>query len=521
MTMKSEICESKIKIRHHILPESVLFSPGVVQQARNNVCLLIDPASPNWVSTNMLGSAIIRRCDGRRTLREVTEWAGIEYGLNSDDTLDFIENAAQAGFVSTAPDTTPGYLGRSMVIAPAALEELWIYTNNSCPLRCEHCLVDGGIDNVVPMTTVEIRNLVDEALALGATRIYFTGGEPFLRKDLLDLVEYITSRVRLVILTSGVLVTKNIAQQLKALSGDNLMVQVSLEGPDAETNDIIRGDGSFDRALAGIKELIGVGIIPIISTTLTKLNYVRAPDTTRFLAALGIKDHHIIWLHECGRMRSSSADLILSGEEIAQTMEQLRETAGEVNIVVDNAESLSVRVKGRGHKNDLCNSCYGVLAVNTDGHIYPCASLVGAPEFDCGSIRDKRLRDIWLTSTKTEWVRANSVQKKAGCSTCYLKFFCGGGCFAQSYYCYETAHGTGCIMAPDPYCDVYRSQLLELIWASAMSVSAETNEQIPRIYRQMTENLPQCAGAKYTILDAAHDVGTYHCSCVLAMDVHT
>ena len=134
--MKNETCENTIDTSHRIGQESILYSPVIVQHERDNVYLLIDPASPNWASTNMLGSAIIRRCDGRNTLHEVAEWANIEYGLPANSVMEFIEMSAQAGFISETPDLSPPYPGRSKVITPAALEELWIYTNNSCPLRC-------------------------------------------------------------------------------------------------------------------------------------------------------------------------------------------------------------------------------------------------------------------------------------------------------------------------------------------------------------------------------------------------
>ena len=517
--MNNITCDNKADSRRRLGQGSILYSPALVQHERDSVFLLIDPASPNWASANKLGSAIIRSCDAKHTLREIAERASLEYGLPEHTVVSFIEQAAQAGFVSESPDTSPAYAGRAGVIAPSALEELWIYTNTSCPLRCRHCLVDGGEGSASIMGADEIIKLVDDAVALGCGRIYFTGGEPFMRGDILKLADYVTARAQLVILTSGVLINDELAASLKSLSRGNLIIQVSLEGPDTETNDAIRGTGSFARAVSGITSLIRTGIVPVVTTTLTRLNYLKAPETTRFLATLGVKDHHILWLHQCGRMRTSNAELILSGEEIAHIMGLLREAALETGMVVDNLESLAARIKGRGHKNDLCNSCYGVLAVGTEGHVYPCASLVGTPEFDCGSVKDEGLKNIWLRSPKTNWIRSNSVQKKAGCSSCYLKFFCGGGCFAQSYFNHEMTTGSGCIMAGDPYCEVYRSQLLEAMWQSAMPPETEKTEDLPLLYRVMEAKLPGCAGGNYTTLDAAHDVGTYLCSCVLAMDV--
>ena len=502
-----------------IEPDDILYSPESVQQQRNGVYLLIDPASPNWASMNAPGAAIIRRCDGHNTLKEIADSVSGTSGVSAADVALFVNEAAEAGFIATAPNLTPAYKGRAEAIAPAKLEELWINTNNSCPLSCRHCLVDGGTEHVSPMTTAEIQRLVDEAIGLGAKRIYFTGGEPFLRKDLLQLVEYVAERMQLVVLTSGVLITKEIAERIKAIANGNLLFQVSLEGPDAQTNDAIRGKGNFELAVRGIKTLVDAGLPPVVTTTITRLNYDKATRTTRFLASLGVKDHHILWLHARGRMRDNAAELLLSGEEVAGVMKELRQTVAGMNIIVDNTESLAVRVRGRrGRKNDLCNSGYSVLNVNTDGHVYPCAALCGADGFDCGSIKEKSLRDIWMESATTKWIRNNSVQKRVGCNSCYLKFFCGGGCYAQAYFNYEMNTGEGCIMAADPYCDAYKSQLTELIWQTAMPEPQEKTENRPVLYRQMESTLPGCSIDGNKVLDAAFDVGTYHCSCVLAMD---
>lgn len=500
---------------------SILYSPSVVQQQRDGVHLLIDPNAPNWMSTNTLGSQVVRRCDGRHTLQEIATGLGRDLELRAEDVVGFLHEAAAAGFASTSPDLAPAYRGRASAIGCGKLEELWITTNLSCPLRCKHCLVTAGVRPPKPMTTVEIENLVDDAIALGAKRIYFTGGEPLLRRDLLALVEHVTARAQLVILTSGVLVTEEKVARLKAAGRGSLLIQVSLEGPDAETNDAIRGRGNFDRAVRGIGLLVEGGLTPIVTTTINKFNHRRVADTTRFLASLGIKDHHVLWLHGRGRMRDNTDDLLLPGDRVAEVMDELQATARQSRIVVDNAESLRARIaSGRGRKNDLCNACFGMLSVNADGHVYPCAALSGAAGFDCGSVKEKSLKEIWKGSPVAEWIRGNSVQKRVGCNSCFLKYFCGGGCFAQSYFAFEMTEGSGCIMAPDPYCEAYKTQLLELMWEAAMPPSQDRDEARPLLYRAMGAEVPSCAVDGAEVLDAAFNVGTYHCACVLAMDVN-
>lgn len=502
-----------------IKQDDILYSPQLVQLQRNDVHLLIDPASPNWASVNGLGSLIIRRCNGMNTLAEVTENVRDISNVHLADIKRFISNAIDAGMISTIPDLSPAYPGRSLAIAPNLLEELWINTNVSCPLRCRHCLVDGGSEPVPPLTTNEIKNLVDDGLALGVKRIYFTGGDPFLRKDLLDLVSYVTARVQLVVLTSGVLITEDIAKRLSRASHRNLLIQVSLEGPSEKYNKKIRGEGKFSPAVHGIAALKQSALTPIVSTTITKLNAAKVPETTQFLDSLGVKDHHILWLHARGRMRQNVRELEVSAQEIIRVMKALKTAVKGRDITIDNLFSMAVRVKGRrGRKNDLCSSGYGILNVNADGRVYPCAALCGAGPFDCGSTRDKSLREIWLDSSVANWVRENSVQKRVGCNSCYLKFICGGGCFAQSYYHYEMTTGTGCLMAPDPYCEVYKSLITELMWDMAMPSHREKKEDKPTLYKNMENIMPGCAADGNKVIDSAFDVGTYHCSCVLAME---
>ena len=107
-----------------ISQDDILYSPELVQQSRNGVFLLIDPSAPNWVSVNRLGSAIIRSCDGRKTLRELAEEMNSRFRVNSDLVASFIRLAAEAGVISNTPSLMKAYPGRAQAIAPAALEEL-------------------------------------------------------------------------------------------------------------------------------------------------------------------------------------------------------------------------------------------------------------------------------------------------------------------------------------------------------------------------------------------------------------
>ncbi|MFQ6136267.1 MAG: methyltransferase domain-containing protein, partial [Candidatus Hydrothermarchaeales archaeon] len=326
----------------------------------------------------------------------------------------------------------------------------------------------------------------------------------------------------LIILSNGTLFKGELLKKLRRFRKSNLTLQVSLDGPNSRVNDAIRGEGSFEKAVEGIKNLIKIGMVPIVTTTITKLNADHVVEITELLASLGVKDHHILWLQNSGRAKKSPEGLAVSPEKITEIMRDLIEKSKKLGIVVDNEMSLRVRAKAkRGRKYDLCNSCFEMLSVDSDGHVYPCAPLNGENEFGCGSIKELSLKEIWLNSQQTRRIRENSVPLKDGCNICHLRFICGGGCFCQSYYASQ-ADGGGDISAIDPYCSTHKDLLYDLLWevASPDDYKKEDNGyEPPKVFASMDSKLPSCYVPSTKVTDFSFEIGTFHCSCVLAIDL--
>jgi radical SAM protein with 4Fe4S-binding SPASM domain len=204
-------------------------------------------------------------------------------------------------------------------------------------------------------------------------------------------------------------------------------------------------------------------------------------------------------------------------------MKKLKKEYKEQEVIFDNVESLKVRVRTkRGRKNDLCNNCYEKICVNSDGHVYPCASLNGDRHFDAGSVRKESLKDIWLNSKVMEKGRENSVQNKPECRKCYLEYFCGGGCTSHSYYASEVDTGKGSVTALDPYCSTYKALFEDIIWElAAEGVTPQNGKGYtpPLVYNAMDSKLPGHLDAGIKSIDKNFEVGCYHCSCVLSVDV--
>ena len=153
------------------------------------------------------------------------------------------------------------------------LSAVWIQvTGTWCNLKCTHCLnASGPLDPwLQPMAATDVERHVEHAARLGAREVYFTGGEPFLHPQILDLLAFALERMPTTVLTNGTLITERLADHLAELATRarySLEVRVSLDDPDPEVNDRVRGRGAFDRALRAIVHLHRRGLPAMLTAT--------------------------------------------------------------------------------------------------------------------------------------------------------------------------------------------------------------------------------------------------------------
>jgi MoaA/NifB/PqqE/SkfB family radical SAM enzyme len=144
------------------------------------------------------------------------------------------------------------------------------------------------------MTLEEVKRYLDEAVRLGVREYYFTGGEPFLNPDMEAILEATLAVGPATVLTNGLLLDPARCARLKALeqaSDCSLDLRVSLDGYDAATNDPIRGEGTFERILQGVRNLAEAGLNPVITVTEVCPEAVTDEGKERFfqlLRSLGI-----------------------------------------------------------------------------------------------------------------------------------------------------------------------------------------------------------------------------------------
>jgi len=154
-----------------------------------------------------------------------------------------------------------------------ALDTLWLYVAGTiCNLRCTHCFIACAPDNHSHgmMTLDAVRRHLDAAATLGVRDYYLTGGEPFMNRELLPILEATLSQGPATVLTNGLFldeVTCGALRQIADASEYSLDVRVSLDGWGPEDHDRIRGPGMFRRAVQGIHTLAAHRFIPVVTVS--------------------------------------------------------------------------------------------------------------------------------------------------------------------------------------------------------------------------------------------------------------
>lgn len=521
--------------------KTLLHAPNLSLIPVPGAIVALDPQKPNWISSDERGVNVLTRFDGRTPFGEIVAEYAAKSGLDVAQAWlhveTFARDALRQGFVSVVGADSVPYLGRSAYLTTDRLEELWIQVNDFCNLACEHCLVSSNPDGGQGLEGAQLVDIIDQAVELGVKRYFFTGGEPLARPDIFDLCRraMVTHSCELVILTNGTLLTGERIRRLGELVNEcdkyltngaqankqiasRLRIQVSLDGYTKEINDPIRGNGSFERIIRGIDNALSVGLRLTLTTTILDHNLHALEGMIRLAALHGVSNVHLLWPHRRGRILDGPFSKLPSAEAILLAVRRAQKVANKLGISIDNIDEFRLRMDGApGIKNDLAGAGWNSLCVNTDGCIYPSASMSGVPEVLCGDLTKQSLEDIWKESSICCELRQATVERKPICRTCSIKFLCGGGDVEHGYWASAGKEGSGTkgsFVAHDPYCDLYKGLavdvLANLTTEGRHTIQTNSGFDRPVVFRGMGE---------YTFQDEEAVVRTTHSACVLSAEL--
>ena len=328
----------------------------------------------------------------------------------------------------------------------------------ACNLSCVHCLSSSGRRDPRELSTQECKAVIDTLEQMQVFYVNIGGGEPTVRSDFWELVDYATEHhVGVKFSTNGVKITPEVAQRLAG--SDYVDVQISLDGATAEVNDPVRGPGSYDTALRAMQNLSDAGFRGFkISVVMTRHN-VGQLDAFKAIADRFDAQLRITRLRPSGRGADVWDDLHVTSAQQRELYDWLV-GHGENVLTGDSFFHLAGYGDGAMPGLNLCGAGRVVCLIDPVGDVYACPFAIHE-NFLAGNVRDTGgFANVWRNSELFAQLR--EPQGGGACSSCSAFDACRGGCMAAKFFTGLPLDG------PDPECvKGHGERALTLIDASA------------------------------------------------------
>jgi mycofactocin biosynthetic radical S-adenosylmethionine protein MftC len=308
-----------------------------------------------------------------------------------------------------------------------------------CNLQCRHCLsADMGKTDAAELDFEQCCAFINELDRMEVFQINFGGGEPFLRKDFCDILDYAHSKgIITCVSTNGTMLNENLVTRLGRMK--LLRIQVSLDGATAATNDAIRGAGTYVRILKGLALLSKQGIPNLsINTVVTRTNFHEIKPLCE-LASHYKANTRLSRFRPSGDAKRVWQEFHLDPSRLSWLSEFLS-THQEI-LTGDSFFSITKEDRRELGLN-ICGAARMTCGVLPDGSVYPCAFLCDE-QFKGGNITHESLDEIWRHSAAFNAIRAIRVET---CESCRRFSLCHGGCPAVAYFLAKSLNH------PDPEC---------------------------------------------------------------------
>ena len=301
----------------------------------------------------------------------------------------------------------------------------------ACNLACVHCLSSSGKRDPRELSTDQCKAIIDELERMQVFYVNIGGGEPTIRPDFWELVDYANEHhVGVKFSTNGVRITPEVAAKLAA--SDYVDVQISLDGATAEVNDAVRGAGSFDMATRALENLAAAGFSDAkISVVVTRHNVSQLDDFKALADSFGAT-LRITRLRPSGR----GADV---WDELHPTAAQQRElydwlvANGERVLTGDSFFHLSgLGEPGALSGLNMCGAGRVVCLIDPVGDVYACPFAIHDRFLAGNVLSDGGFDTVWKLSKLFTELR--EPQSAGACGSCGHYDSCRGGCMAAKFF---------------------------------------------------------------------------------------
>jgi len=285
-----------------------------------------------------------------------------------------------------------------------------------CNLNCVHCYLAPNVSNE-EVSLFEVKRILDQVQQMGAMVLTLSGGEIFLRDDLLEIISYAAKSFLVILLTNGTLITSDIVRRLKKL--DVTQVEISLHGANARTHDqITRVPGSHSKTMKAL-DLLSRDQVPIvIKSSILNQNIHEYPGIEKIASQFGARLSISQFLIP---KTDGSTDPLFYRIDNKDREKYLSpwwaEKSKEINWNGEKGSEIS-----SSRKQEMCNAGRSSCSISPSGMVSPCVTL----PLNLGSLREKPFKDIWHTrpSEDLKKLRSATLSDLPQCKNCDISAFC-------------------------------------------------------------------------------------------------
>ena len=396
---------------------------------------------------------ILNLCDGEHSIDVIAK----SVNVTTEEINDFFQVFADAGLLkyNTSKHKEVQF---NWSDTPPFLREVHIDIIGSCNLfgKCKHCYARANLQDSHKneLTTHQLLDLIDQMGKMNVADCVISGGEPFLRDDLPQIIKRLSdNKIHLIgLFTNGTIYREDIFAMLKQERYKTFFF-ISLDGYDAKTHEFMRGEGTFNKTIKFIEKVNEFGFPVIINTMVTKQNVNSLMDFCHFLENMNINRWRLTVPREQGEAVFHKELIMPQCEDVFTSYTELlkyclvKKTKMKVQIgsifkseLIEEPEYYLYN-----DNNSCCEYKRWSIVVKPNGNVTPCTAF---DNLILGNIKAKSLSDIWYSEI-TQAVK-NLPIKLTDCKDCKIRKYCGGGCRKIAW----ELHGS-CFAKDDNSCPLY------------------------------------------------------------------
>ena len=296
---------------------------------------------------------------------------------------------------------------------------LQLHLTESCNLKCKHCYQT--FKDCRLLSVEEVRQIMEQADELkrengfDELKVNLTGGEPLIIPNIKEYIEVVLEKAdKLLLMTNGTMIDEKLASYL---SFKNIAVQISIDGV-RETHDFIRGEGSYDKAMRGIKLLTDKNVRVVVGCTIHKDNFREVMEVVKNVKDAKIKK---IWFDRyipCGNAQP------LNDDEFLEAMTYLAGAKSYESKDFEVGTSRALQFLFTASIPYKCTALTKSMTVLPDGTVYPCRRM----PILLGNCFEQRLKELFKHPLRMVLERPPHK-----CKDCYKSKSCKGGLRCLTY----------------------------------------------------------------------------------------